>query len=303
MHTEKNICDNVLGTLLNINGKTKDIAKARKDLCHMGICRDLHLQTNGTSISMPHAKYTLSKVEKASFFDWLQCVMFPDGYASNTSHCVNTKNGKISGIKSHDCHVLLQCLLPVAIRGYLSTEIRTPLIELCFFFKELCSRTLKLDVLNRMKDDIVVILCKLEMIFPPTFVDIMVHLAIYLPQKAKLAGPVHYLWMYPIERFMGKLKRFVQNRSHPEGSIAEGYLSIECLTFCSMYLCGIETRWSPEERNNDGWQEEMGVGLFVFSQRVRPLGAAKTIKLDDKFLAKARWYVLSNCPEIDSYIR
>ena len=28
MYTEKNICDNVLGTLLNIDGKTKDSAKA-----------------------------------------------------------------------------------------------------------------------------------------------------------------------------------------------------------------------------------------------------------------------------------
>ena len=161
MHTEKNICDNVLGTLLNINGKTKDTAKARKDLCHMGIRRDLYLQTNGTSTSMSHAKYTLSKVEKASFFDSLQCVKFPNGYASNISLCVNTKNGKISGMKSHDCHVHLQRLLPVAIPGYLSIEIHTPLIELCFFFKELCSRTLKLDVLNRMKDNIVLILCKL----------------------------------------------------------------------------------------------------------------------------------------------
>ena len=70
-----------------------------------------------------------------------------------------------------------------------------------------------------------------------------------------------------------------------------------------MYLRGIQTRWSLEERNNDGWQEEMGVGLSVFSQRVRPLGAAKTIRLDDKFLTKSRWYVLNNRLEINSYIR
>jgi hypothetical protein len=107
--------------------------------------------------------------------------------------------------------------------------------------------------LNRMKDGIVVILCKLEMIFPPAFFDIMVHLAVHLPREAKLARLVHYRWMYPIERFMGKLKRFVRNRSHPKGSIAERYLPVECLTFCFMYLRGIQTRWSPKERNNDGW--------------------------------------------------
>ena len=55
-----------------------------------------------------------------------------------------------------------------------------------------------------------------------------------------------------------------------------------------MYLHGIQTRWNLEERNNDGWQEERGVSLSVFSQQVCPLGAAKTIRLDDKHLTKAR---------------
>jgi hypothetical protein len=52
------------------------------------------------------------------------------------------------------------------------------------------ARTLKLDVLKQMKDDIVVILCKLENIFPPAFFDIMVHLVVHLPWEAELAGPI-----------------------------------------------------------------------------------------------------------------
>ena len=95
-------------------------------------------------------------------------------------------------MKNHDCHVLLQRLLLVAIRGHLSTDICITFTELCFIFKELCSRTLKLDVLNRMKDDIVVILCKLEMIFPPAFFYIMVHLAVHLPREAELVGLVQF---------------------------------------------------------------------------------------------------------------
>ena len=107
--------------------------------------------------------------------------------------------------------------------------------------------------------------------------------------------------MYPIERFLGKLKRFVRNRARLEGSIAEGYLSIECLTFCSMYLREIEIVWSCEEQNSDRCQGERDVGLSVFSQPVRPLGAAKYVRLDDIHLTRAHWYVLSNCSEIDSY--
>ena len=97
---------------------------------------------------------------------------------------------------NHNFHVLLQRLLPVAIRGYFNDNIYTTLIELCLFFKNLCSRTLKLDVLNQMKDDIVVILCKMEMIFPATFFDIMVHLTLHLPREVGLAGLVQFRWIY-----------------------------------------------------------------------------------------------------------
>ncbi|XP_042957863.1 uncharacterized protein LOC122293371 [Carya illinoinensis] len=47
MHIEKNICDNVLGTLMTIPGKTKDSINARRDLFNLGIKKDLHLQEHG----------------------------------------------------------------------------------------------------------------------------------------------------------------------------------------------------------------------------------------------------------------
>jgi hypothetical protein len=93
----------------------------------------------------------------------------------------------------------------------------------------------------------------------------------------------------------------VRNRARPEGSIAEAYLADECLTFCSMYLRGIETRWNREERNAEGCMEETTQGLDVFSQRVRPFGAAKFVTLSPNVFARARWFVLSNCKETDSY--
>jgi hypothetical protein len=115
----------------------------------------------------------------------------------------------------------------------------------------------------------------------------MIHVAIHLPREAELAGLVQFYWMYPIERCLGKYKQFVRNRAHLEGSIADGYLSIECWTFCFMYLCGIETKWTREEQNSDRWQEGKSKGLSMFSQRLCPLGAAKFIKPEDKVLIRA----------------
>ncbi|XP_028060576.1 uncharacterized protein LOC114264176 [Camellia sinensis] len=220
MHIEKNICDNVIGTLLSVDEKNKDTDKARLDLEDMKI--------------------------------------------PNISNCVNAQAGKLSGLKSHDSHVLIQRLLPIGMRGYLNKEIGTTLFELGNFFKQLCSKTLRRSDLHKLDEQIVLILCKLEMLFPPAFFDVMVHLAIHLPREAMLGGPVQYRWMYPIERLLGRLKGFVANKAHPEGSIAEAYISKECTTFCSMYLDGVETLFNHPERNYD--MGDRGLGLAVFTQ-------------------------------------
>ena len=41
MHVEKNVCDSLIGTLLNIKGKTKDGVNARLDLIEMNIREEL----------------------------------------------------------------------------------------------------------------------------------------------------------------------------------------------------------------------------------------------------------------------
>ena len=42
MHIEKNICDNILWTLLKVEGKTKDIMNVRLDLHNMNIRPKYH---------------------------------------------------------------------------------------------------------------------------------------------------------------------------------------------------------------------------------------------------------------------
>ncbi|KAL0337733.1 UNVERIFIED_CONTAM: hypothetical protein Scaly_2048400 [Sesamum calycinum] len=217
MHIEKNVCDNILGTLMNISGKTKDNKRARRDLMDKGLKPNLHLQ--GESEDMPPASYTLSHDQKKIFCDFLSSVKFPDGFASNISRCVKEKELTISGLKSHDCHVLLQRLLPLATRGYLHKEVYEILLELSDFLGKLCSKTLYLDVLDKMEKQMALTLCKLERIFPPAFFDVMIHLMIHLASEAKLTGPVQYRWMFPFERKLGVFKRYKL--------IAESGISVE----------------------------------------------------------------------------
>lgn len=128
-------------------------------------------------------------------------------------------------------------------------------------------------MLERLKANIPIILCKLEKIFPPSFFDLMLHLAVHLPEEAILRGPVQYGWMHPIERRLLTLKRFVRNMARPEGSIAEAYVAAECLTICSKYFGDdVETRHNREGRN----RERVAIvkkDLFVFQHGVDLLGA------------------------------
>jgi hypothetical protein len=114
----------------------------------MGIRKELHTQPNGKTYRMPLVKHTLTIDEKKSLCEWLKGVKFPDRYASNIGRYVNKLLGKISGMKSNDCHVFLQCLLPVAIQNFSTSEIRTTLNELNIFFTQLYAQMLKVDILE-----------------------------------------------------------------------------------------------------------------------------------------------------------
>ena len=109
---------------------------------------------------------------------------------------------KIFRLKSHDYHVLIQQLTSLAIQGVLHKNVCAIVVELCNFFKQLCSKVLKTNQLEYIEKDIIVTLCKLEIIFPPSFFDVMVHLPIHLASEAKVTGLVQDQWMYPIERFV-----------------------------------------------------------------------------------------------------
>ncbi|KAL5677200.1 hypothetical protein ACJX0J_013331, partial [Zea mays] len=104
--------ESIIGTFLGIIGKTKDTINARLDLEEMSIRKHLR-------------------------------VKFPDGYASNLAKSITSDGCNLQGLKTHDCHILLQRILPVAIRGIMHRDIYEAIAELGQFFQQLCAKTLK----------------------------------------------------------------------------------------------------------------------------------------------------------------
>ena len=70
-----------------------------------------------------------------------------DGYVLNLGRCVNATQEKFFGIKSHDYHVSMECMLPTALRE-LSDHVWRLLIELSKYFRYLSSSTLSMSLPN-----------------------------------------------------------------------------------------------------------------------------------------------------------
>jgi hypothetical protein len=74
---------------------------------------------------------------------WMKRLKFPDGYAAGLKQCVNMLVGKSHGLKSHDYHILMERLLHVILCGYLDDEIYEALVELSYFYRQLCVKEMK----------------------------------------------------------------------------------------------------------------------------------------------------------------
>jgi len=74
----------------------------------------------------------------------------------------------------------MQDLLPVAICGILPKGVRQVITRLCLFFNAICRKVIDPTRLDDLENEAIIILCQLEMYFPPSFFDIMVHLIVHL---------------------------------------------------------------------------------------------------------------------------
>ncbi|KAL8161772.1 hypothetical protein V2J09_013261 [Rumex salicifolius] len=126
MHVEKNVFNNVFNTVMDDRPKTKDHLNAWKDI--KLYCNRPELHVDDTSIGK-----------------------FPDGNASNLSRCVHIDEGRLSGMKSIDCHVFMERLLPTALKEFLPLIIWGSIAELSIFFQSICSSKLSVDHMKQLE--------------------------------------------------------------------------------------------------------------------------------------------------------
>ena len=124
MHVTKNLCVNLL-CFLGVYGKTKDTPEAREDQQRMKEPKSVRREKNEKD-KRP-ASYALTKAEKEIFFECLSSIKVPSGFSSNIKGIINMAEKKFQNLKSHDCHVIMTQLLPIALRGFCQKMFEYPL--------------------------------------------------------------------------------------------------------------------------------------------------------------------------------
>ncbi|GJT33273.1 hypothetical protein Tco_0923692 [Tanacetum coccineum] len=238
----------------------------------LGIRSGLWLgQTKNGKCLKPQAAYSFTPENRKKFCQYIKGVKLPDGFGSCFKHKVTDNDTNITGLKSHDCHIMMQRLLPYGLQNYLPDKIEKPIIDLCSLFKQICSATL-------MEDDMLKA----------------------LKCEALEGGPIRPRWMFPFERYMKKLKGYVRNKAKPEGSIAEGYVVEEALTFSSHYFRDVTTKFNCLDRNVDPPSLNVSVSGVPIGMQIDWF-IRSFIRFDAQDLKKVKWYLLHNSPEIDTY--
>ena len=123
-------------------------------------------------------------------FECLSSIKVPSGFSSNIKGTINVPDKKFLNLKSHDCHVLMTQLLPVALRGILPPHVRLATVKLCAFLNVISQKAIGPMDLAKLQNDVVQCLVSFELMFHPSFFNIMTHLLVHLVKDISILGPV-----------------------------------------------------------------------------------------------------------------
>ena len=166
MHMEKNVASTLMNFIL---GNSHTIAM-RQDLEAEGIMHHLHLVKEGQSnnYSKPHAPYVLPRQEQRKVLQSIRSTRTPTGHCANFRKLVSLEE-KLQFMKTHHWHILMQEILPAAIRNPLPKGPRVTIIRLGHCFRRICAKFLRQSELPQLQNYVVETLTLMEIHFPSTF--------------------------------------------------------------------------------------------------------------------------------------
>jgi hypothetical protein len=90
--------------------------------------------------------------------------------------------------------------MPVMFHGYFDAHLWKIFAKLSYFYRQICAKQVSKVMVQKLEKKIVVLVCKMEKIFPPRWFNAMQHLLVHLPWEVRVGGPMQFRWMYSQER-------------------------------------------------------------------------------------------------------
>ena len=167
MHIERNVSDNVLKHLFS----KKDTLECRRDMMQAGRMHHLHLVRGELeNYIKPRAPYVFSETEKQQFIQLVSSTKVPTGYSSTLAKHVGEK--RLNGLKSHNHHVLIQQILPSAIRHSLSRGVCETIIWLVNVLQRICAKVIRTSEVQSLRTAAAEVFACLKLTFPLAFLTL-----------------------------------------------------------------------------------------------------------------------------------
>jgi hypothetical protein len=84
------------------------------ELCNRPL-QEMRAPRAGKNWKRPKADFVLAPRQRRQVLEWMQTLMFPNGYAANLRRGVNLTTLRLKWMKSHDFHVWIEWLLPMMV--------------------------------------------------------------------------------------------------------------------------------------------------------------------------------------------
>jgi len=133
--------------------------------------------------------YVLNKEDKDEFLATLRDLKFASNYVSSLKHRI--VEGKLSGLKTHDFHILMQQVLPLCLRNIGCANVTRAIMWISRLFRKLCAKVVNSEQKLQMLEEVAETIHALEKELPLSAFVIMMHLPIYLIEERFMCGPMH----------------------------------------------------------------------------------------------------------------
>ena len=128
------------------------------------------------------------------------------------------------------------------------------------------------------------------MVFPPSLFNIMTHLLVHIIKEINIISPMFLHNMFPFERYVAVLKKYVRNWSRPEGCIAMCYGIEEVIEFCVDFIDDLSPTGIPTS-HHEGRLKGKGT-----------LGKKSNMHIPKSEIRKANFTVLQNSSLVAPYM-